>query len=119
MSEITVFECDVTGERFGAKNDVYEYELRRRRTNSPFECYSETVHVSDAAFEDADLKAHYRVPSVVRTEYIGVTKDEEGNERVAGIMIEVNGTVHWYERDHTVVDSHVPFFEFLEEEVLY
>lgn len=114
MSEVTLYECDVTGERYGAKNDVYEYEIKKRRANSPFDSYKRTIHLANEAFEPTDLKTHYHVPSPSKVHYIGVNDGE-----VVGILIDINGSAHWKERDDVVVESHVPFFKFLEEEVLY
>lgn len=117
MSEITLFECDVTGERYGAKNDVYEYEIRQHRAQSDFEVITRTIHIGIEAFDDLDIT---HIPSSGRTEYIGV-KDGE----VAGIAMEFGPSmvqaevVKWKSRDDVVIDHYEPFFQFLEEEVLY
>lgn len=106
MGEQTVFECDVTGERFGARNDVWEVPIRRRWSSSPFEVHEYDVHFCDEALEDSDVPVAL-VPSQV--EYVAV----EGRE-VVGIKPEGE----YYPRDGVMADHYEPFFEWLESEVL-
>jgi len=116
MTDQTIFECDVTGNRFGAKNDVFEYEIRRRST--PFEVWSETVHISDEAIDDSDVG--YFVPRCYDVDYIGVV-----NEQVVGMKYSLGSapteseSPQWLERDTVVIEQYEPFFEFLDTEVLY
>jgi len=110
MSEHTVFECDLTGERFGAKNFVVEFEARRHRGQSPFEILSQTIHLSDEALGEFDGL----YPSGL--EYVGV---QDGEVVGAKLIVGSNDGAQWEPRDSVLLDSYEAFFEFLEEEVLY
>lgn len=121
MTEVTLFECNVTGERYGAKNDVVEFDLIRRRAASPWETYTETVHVSMMALDEHDV----RYPSGIQ--YLGVERDGDGGERVAGMCSTFRGprpmgsdrVEQYHERDSVVISHYESFFELVEAEVLY
>lgn len=112
MSELTKFECDVSGEWFGAKNDVVEFEIRRYR-HSPFEISKRTVHIS------LDVLSEYAVSAPTRLEYVGV---EEGEVVGASIGYNpYNGDIYYEyeEREGIMLDQYEPFWQFVEEEILY
>jgi len=113
MSEWTVYECDVTGERFGASNDVLGYELRRQHT--PFEIRAETIHVSNDALAEDGVT---RTPITSKVAYIGVERTEDG-EKVAGLAWDNGVQNTWKKRGSTMVETYEPFFQLLDEEVLY
>jgi hypothetical protein len=112
MGEVTVFECDVTGDRFGAKNHVLEFDIRRHGSG-PFEVRERTVHISVEATLDV---VDGGVPS--RIDYVGI---EDGE--IVGAVIPIGygkeKTATWRERDDVVIDSYEEFFQFVEKEVLY
>ena len=110
MGELTIFECDVTGERFGARNDVVEFDVRQHRSASPFEVYTRTIHLSEEALDE--FQGMY--PRGL--EYVGVQDGE-----VAGAKLAVGSNDHtqWEPRDSVLLESYEQFFEFLETEVLY
>ena len=109
--ERSVFECDVTGERFGAKNDVLEFDVRRHGY-TPFEISQRTVHIAAEALDEVDGM----VPS--RIDYVGV---KDG--RIVGIVLPSGSgqdkIAPWRERDSVVIDHYEEFFRFLEQEALY
>lgn len=112
MGERTVFECDVTGETYGARNDVLDFELRRHVT--PFEIRSRDVCVS----EDALDQVEGMVPTGV--EYVGI----DGNEIVGMCHTYRTGgggnvTTQWDDRDSVVIEQYEEFFQFIEREVVY
>lgn len=114
MGEITIYECDVTGERYGSLNagkGVLDFEIRRKH-KSPFEVNKRDVYISIRKIESA---VGYQWPS--RIEYIAV---EEGE--IVGISMGYgsDSDVYQYiERDSVLVDQYGPFFKFVENEVLY
>lgn len=109
MTHQPVFECDATGARFGAKNDVLEFGIRRHG-QSPFEYSEQEAHVSNDRLAELDGM----VPSGL--EYVGV-KDGEivGVSMIPGTQRKVP---EWIERDDVRVDHYEQFFQFVEEEVL-
>jgi hypothetical protein len=109
VSEHTVFECDVTGERFGARNYVAEFDIKSHRSTSPFEIITRTIHLSDDALDRFDGMT----PSGV--EYIGV---EDGEVVGAKLIVGTNDAASWEDRDSVLLDSYEGFFEYLESEVL-
>lgn len=122
MSERTKYECDVTGELYGAKNagdGVMEFEIRRHRANSPFNVSKETVHISmDKLIKSIGNAWPQRV------EYLGVERGENGEEVVgmcSGFRTGIDEDVHYQynERGDVVMETYEPFFEFVEEEILY
>jgi len=133
MSEWTVYECDVTGERYGASNDVLGYELRRLRLrtakplprrlrvaksptqHTPFEIRSEIIHVSNDALAENGVASP---PITSKIAYIGVERTEDG-EKVAGLAWDNGVQNSWRERGSTMVETYEPFFQLLDEEVLY
>lgn len=108
MGELTVYECDLTGRRFGAKNDVLEFEVRRHR-HSPFAISTRTVHVD---FEALDGVPHVPVHLV----FVGV---EDGYIVGAAVRRGDGGGVPYHERDSPVISHYEPFFELVEDEILY
>lgn len=111
MGEVTLYECDVTGERFGARNDVVEFDVRRHR-HSPFATIDRTVHLSMDVLDEIDGS----VPSGL--EYVGV----EDRAIVGACMatgFRPNQSAQWYDRDSVVIDHYEQFFQFVEREVLY
>lgn len=122
MTKREKYECDVTGELYGAKNagdGVLEFSIRRHRANSPFEITEETVHVSmDKLSEEVGTSWPKRL------RYLGVERGDEGEMVVGmcnGYRPGMGDDVHYkYEgRDSVVIDHYEPFFEFVEEELLY
>ena len=123
MGEITKFECDITGELYGALNaddGCYEYELRRYSSHSPFKTIERKVHFSQNALQEeisnrVDFSnAFAAIPNDMGVEYIGV----EGG-KVSGMMIEIGDCIQWEKRNGVILDSYEPFFQFLEEEIIY
>lgn len=117
MSEWTVFECDVTGERFGAKNDVMEFDVVRRRSNG-WDTHSEVVHIS---FDEMDERGvHY--PGKFKRVF--VERGDEGDERIVAAEYRrgmwIDDVTKFEERDSVLFgDIEESFFQFVEEEVLY
>lgn len=119
MAELTKFECDITGEVYGAKNagdGVLEFEIRRHR-HSEFEVSKRKIHISNDCLEDC-LDSHYvSVPTTI--EYIGVEKGEV----VGGVFPYRNNNNKmvgsYRERGDVTITKYEPFFELLEEEVIY
>ena len=120
MTERTKYECDVTGELYGAKNagdGVMEVEIRRQRT--PFEISKETVHIS---MDKLTEEIGHAWPT--RMKYIGVKRGEDGEKIVGmcnGFHPSYNDDVHYKyeERDSVVIDHYEKFFQYIEEEILY
>lgn len=122
MTKREKYECDVTGEMYGAKNagdGMMEVEIRRRRANSPFEVSKETVHISmNKLCEEVGNSWPQRV------KYLGVERGEE-SEEVVGICSGFKGGMgeelryNYEERDSAIFDHYEPFFKFIEEEILY
>jgi len=110
MAEITLFECDVTGERFGAKNDVVTIGVKRRWSNDPFSVHEYDVHLSDEAVEDSDVS----ISQLQHLEYVCL----DGREIVGAATKNRDGDPVYRERDDVVMESNEPAFEFLEEEVI-
>lgn len=113
MSELTKFECDVSGEYFGAKNDVIEFEVRRHVRNSPFQVSKRKVHISLEVLTDLALNP----PHLLK--YVGV-KDGE----VVGASIGHNPThsdlyYEYEERGSFMLEGNEAFFQFVEDEILY
>lgn len=119
MTKREKYECDVTGELFGAKNDVLEFEIRRHRAGSPFNVWKETVHISMEAISEEVGGSWPR-----RLKYLGVKRGDDGEEIVgmcSGYRPRIDEDVHYkYERrDSVVISQHEAFFQFVEEELLY
>lgn len=113
MSELTKFECDVSGEWFGAKNDVLEFEIRSHIRGSPFEMRERTVHISLEVFDGYDIPAPHRL------KYVGV-KDRE----IVGAALGYNphhGDLYYEyeERNNVMTEKYESFFNFVEEEIMY
>lgn len=106
MTEITLFECDVTGERLGVKNDVLEYEIRKAYNHKPFDPSIWVIHI-DLDYEGIP----YPNPSCFDTRYIGVSS--EG--KIQGIFMDGK----WYDRGSKITKQYEEFYQFLEDEVLY
>jgi len=122
MTKREKYECDVTGELYGAKNagdGVIEFEIRRHRGNSPFNVSKETVHISmDKLCEEIGNTWPQRV------KYLGVERGEDGEEVVGmcnGFKPNLEKDVHYKyeERESVVIDHYEPFFQFVEDEFLY
>lgn len=114
MSELTKFECDVSGDWFGAKNDVVEFEIRRLVRNSPFEISERKVHVSLDVLDD------YAVTPPIHLEYVGV-KDREVVGASIGYRKSVGDDLYYEyeERGSVMMEKYEPFFQFVEDEIVY
>lgn len=113
MTERTIFECDVTGERFGAKNDVLEIGVKRRPAHSPFDIHEYDLHLSDEALDDAP----YHITGL---KYVTV---EAGEILGCGVSMKSDSYsrdrhVQYYDRDDVVVEHYEDSFAWLEEELL-
>lgn len=107
MAELTKFECDVTGNVFGAKNFVYEVPVRRANQTTPFGYSERIIHLCSKAVENIEGE----IP--VRTEYLKVEKGE-----IQGGLIKEHDEDSYYKlREY--MNEYEEFFQFLEEEVLY
>lgn len=109
MTKLSVFECDLTGERFGARNDVIEIEVKRRWSHNPFGVATYTVHVNPEAVRDVE-DYHVRVGELQHIRTVGI----EDNE----IMGAVTGDDGYRPRDDVVIDHHEEAFQFIEEELV-
>lgn len=107
MGEVTVFECDVTGERFGARNDVVTIGVKRRWSHNPFRVHEYAVHLSDAAIEEHDVQ----IGQLQFLAYVAV----EGRDIVGAATGEGS---EYLERGNVLIESYEHVFEFLEEEVI-
>ncbi|WP_226041234.1 hypothetical protein [Natrinema sp. DC36] len=114
MTVVNLFECNVSGYRFGAKNDVVEFDIIRQRSGYPFETYNETVHISLDVLDENG----FMYPSGV--EYVAVERDEE-SEEIVGMKADLGSTGghEYFERDSVLIDHYESFFRFVEEEMLY
>lgn len=111
MTEQSVFECDATGEQFGARNDVSEFGIKRQTSkHNPFQIHSHTVHISNDKLSEFSF-----VPG--RVEYLGVNVTGS----VIGVKMQVgtNDAAEWRSREDVVIDQYEEFFQFIEDEVLY
>ena len=71
MAEVTLFECDACGDRYGARNDVLDFELRWHPAGRPFEARSRSVVLCDLCLEDET-----DAPAPARIEYVGASEGE-------------------------------------------
>ena len=111
MSRIALYECDVCGDRFGAKNDVLHFEVRRHRGGSPFEITTETLTICyrDLSDFDDDIPTRIDYVAVDRGEILGgVFPVGYGDEKRAP----------YTERDNSRLAAFDSFFEYVENEVL-
>lgn len=111
MTTKPTYECDVTGKTFESKSDTLEFEVKRHGP-SPFEINSRTVHISKEALNEFDG----RPP--IKLEYIGVEEGEILGAVIPTGIDSVSPTVY-RERDDMVIDHFEPFFQLIEEEVLF
>ena len=112
MSRITLYECDVCGDRFGAKNDVLHFEVRRRRTGRPFEktVSNGTICNPDLTDFDGDIPT--------RIDYLGV----EDGEIVGGVFpvgYDGDDWAPYTGRDNSRLAAFDSFFQYVENEVLH
>ena len=72
MTKREIFECDLTGEIYGSYNaggGVLEIEIKRMMNCSPYEMFSEKVHISiNELMERIDGMIPYEI------EYIGINQ---------------------------------------------
>lgn len=121
MTKREKYECDVTGEVYGAKNagdGVIEFEVRRHR-NSSFEVSKKTVHIS---MDKLTEEVGHSYPTMLK--YIGVVSTEDGEKIVgmcSGYRAGIDSDVHYEydERGSYMTSSYEPFLEFVEREILY
>jgi disulfide oxidoreductase YuzD len=115
MSEHTVFECDVTGERFGARNDVFEVGVKRRWSHNPFNVYEYDIHLSDQALDDAEEQLGRRLSGqVAYLEWVGVVDGQ-----IVGAALQTrDGDPQYRERGDVVIESYESIFNYLEEEAI-
>lgn len=125
MTEYPVFECNVTGDRFGAKNDVIEFDIRRHGNNE-FDLRSRTVHISldalEAAARDGDvgvIPRHVEYVGVKEGQIVGAALQRQVHSSMVFPNPEDASKINWHDRDSGKIDHHEAFFEFVEEEVLY
>lgn len=119
MSEHTVFECELTGDRFGALNDVYALPLRHRRTADPVKVTERTVHLSIDAVSEHEVISTASIPSG-NLEYIGVIEGEVVGMRLKGPKDQMGHRgSRWHDRDSVVIDHYERFLSWFEKEVLY
>lgn len=115
MGEHTIFECDATGKRFGARNDVFEIGVKRRWEHEPFNVREYNVHLSDDAVDEAPFSAG----QLQMVDYVTV----EGTEIVGcGINKRDDRTqdswVEYRQRDDVLSKTYEDVFAYLESEVL-
>lgn len=110
MTERTVFECNVTGDRFGARNDVTEIQVKRRWSHMPFRVHEHTAHVSDAALDEHDVP----LGALQNISYVTV----EDDELVGAATRSSDGEGRYRERDSVVIDHYEPVFQFIEQQVI-
>lgn len=113
MSEITKFECDVTGEYYGAKNNVMEFEIRKHDAISPYEIRKETVHIAFHTFQE------YDIPYPARIKYLAHEDGEIVGVKMGFIDSENELYYKYKKREHIMTDRLETFMEFVEEHILY
>lgn len=120
MGEITVFECDVTGDRFGARNDVFEIGVKRRSPRNPFDVTEYDLHISDRGLDEGPDKCARLTTNV---EYVAF---DAGDREIIGYGVSVKSDsystgrhVEYRERGDAVGgDRYEPLFAWLESEVI-
>lgn len=116
MSEVTVYECDVTGERYEDRTDVVEVDIVRRRTNG-WDTWAKTAHVAESVIE-----SNGSPDSIQR---VFVERDGDGPERITGYEYEHHGWNNdkglcYEDRDSVMVSPwDEQLFDVLEKEVLH
>lgn len=121
MGEVKIFECEVTGDRFGAKNDVIEFDIVRRRDNG-WDTWSRTCHISNEALEENKLYGRFNLGRFTRL----FVEREDGESKIVAAecsrrRTDGSGTYKEFTKrdDVLVADWDERFFQFVEEEVLY
>lgn len=109
MARIEIFECDVTGDRYGALNageGVYDFTVKEQSLRSPYDVREREYHVSHDEIPDNCI-----TPSVTKLDYIGFHPRNE----IEGMKYRNQ----WRERGRAVTGLYEEFFQFLEDEVLH
>jgi len=111
MSKITLYECNVCGDRFGAANDVLHFEVRRHRKGRPFENTISNVTICNPDLAGFDGE----IPT--RIEYLGV----EDSEIVGGVFpvgYDGDDWAPYTGRDNARLSAFDSFFQYVETDVL-
>ena len=116
MGEVTLFECDFTGEKFPARNDVFEIGVKRRWSHEPFRVHEYAIHLSDEAVEESGVYSgqfhSLQYVAIDGREIVGcglsMKSDSYSNDR----------HVEYFERDDVVARSNEEAMAWLESEVI-
>lgn len=111
--KLTIYECDVTGERFGAKNDILVYDTRYVTSNDdPTDYIESTLCIALEAIPDG-IQLWL---SDIDTEYIVIGRGEKPTDKVilGAQMMMRSGAREWRNRDELTVSEQ--FLKFIEEE---